>query len=87
MPLIKNQEEQIFSKPIGDISRISGYTIPLSFSIQDKENLASLEKLAGKILEDPLLKNQLSDRIYELLLEDIRLQKERSQNYGGRFYG
>jgi hypothetical protein len=27
----------------------------------------------------------LSDRVYELMLEDLRRQQERSRNYGGSF--
>jgi hypothetical protein len=28
---------------------------------------------------------KLSDRVYELMLEDLRNQRERSRNYGGSF--
>jgi hypothetical protein len=38
-----------------------------------------------QILHDPLLLQQLGDRVYELLQEDLRKQSERSRGYGGRF--
>lgn len=44
-----------------------------------------LLKLAATILENPLLQRQLCDRVYELLQEDLRQQKERYRNYGRRF--
>jgi hypothetical protein len=39
----------------------------------------------NQILQDPLLLQQLGDRVYELLQEDLRKQSERSRGYGGRF--
>ena len=40
---------------------------------------------AAKILEDPLHLRLLSDRVYELLINDLRQQKERAgSNYRGR---
>ena len=42
-------------------------------------------QVAAKILEDPLHLRLVSDRVYELLLNDLRQQKERSgDNYRGR---
>jgi hypothetical protein len=43
------------------------------------------ETVLTQILHDPLLLQQLSGRIYELLQEDLRQQSERSRGYGGRF--
>jgi hypothetical protein len=36
-------------------------------------------------LRDPTILQALSNRVYELLLEDLRIQKERNRNYGGRY--
>lgn len=38
-----------------------------------------LLKLAGKIMCDRQALQTLSDRVYELMLEDLRLQKERNK--------
>ena len=35
------------------------------------------EQLAQKILEDPILLRKLSDRVYELMLEDWRDRRDR----------
>lgn len=41
-------------------------------------------KLLEQILDEPLLMQQLSDRVYELLREDLRKHQERTQGYGSR---
>lgn len=46
------------------------------------EHLSAMVQL---VLRDPLRMRQLSDRVYELLLEDLRNSQERHINYGGRF--
>ncbi|MBW4616356.1 MAG: hypothetical protein KME21_24385 [Desmonostoc vinosum HA7617-LM4] len=38
-------------------------------------------KVAGKYLKDPLLMRQLTERVYELLQQDMRSQRERVCNY------
>jgi hypothetical protein len=43
------------------------------------------ETVLNQILHDPLLLQQLGDRVYELLQEDLRKQSERSRGYGRRF--
>jgi hypothetical protein len=46
---------------------------------------SKLAKFASKILQEPLQLRLLSDRVYELLTEDLRQQKERlGRNYEGR---
>ncbi len=46
---------------------------------------AELVKLAAKMLDEPLQLRLLSDRVYELLAENLRQQKERlGRNYEGR---
>ncbi len=46
---------------------------------------AELAKFAAKILQEPLQMRLLSDRVYELLADDLRQQKERTgRNYEGR---
>lgn len=50
-------------------------------SSDPKQTAALLDKLAEKILHDPLLLRKLSDRVYDLMQEEIRLQREWHRNY------
>lgn len=59
----------------------SSYLAPGMFQQNDRGDRTKIKKLASKILRDPLLLRKLSDRVYELMLEDINRQKERSNNY------
>ncbi|PAX60085.1 hypothetical protein [Brunnivagina elsteri] len=60
--------------PISDIGGTAGYaTIPVTS-----------EAAAGKYLSDSILLDKLCDRVYELLQEDMRSQRERVRNYGSR---
>lgn len=46
---------------------------------------AELARFAAKVLEEPLRMKLLSDRVYELLTDELRQQKERlGRNYEGR---
>ena len=38
-------------------------------------------QLAEKVMLDPLLLRKLSEKVYELMLEDIRVQRDRDRNY------
>ncbi len=38
-------------------------------------------KLIDRLLRDPLLLRKLSDKVYELMVEDLRQQRDRSGNY------
>jgi mRNA-degrading endonuclease RelE of RelBE toxin-antitoxin system len=44
----------------------------------DKQQLC---KLIDKILQDPIQLQKLSDKVYELMKEDLQIQRERSGNY------
>jgi dephospho-CoA kinase len=50
-----------------------------------EDNSINIEKIAKKILQDPIMIQKLSDRVLELLREDMRVLKERCQGYGNRF--
>jgi hypothetical protein len=53
--------------------------------VKDDNRKAELATFAAKILEDPLQIRLLSDRVYDLLTDDLRQQKERlGRNYEGR---
>jgi hypothetical protein len=49
------------------------------------EHLAAIAELAEQIVKDPLQLQQLGDRVYELLQQDLRILQERSRGYGRRF--
>jgi predicted DCC family thiol-disulfide oxidoreductase YuxK len=42
-------------------------------------------KVLKRILEDPNVMEKLSDRVYELLRDDLYRQRERRNGYGRRF--
>lgn len=49
---------------------------------QDQED-DSAPRSKAEILRDSAMLQALSERVYELLLEDLRIQRERNRNYGG----
>ncbi len=49
------------------------------------EELGELSALAAEILADPLAMQQLSQRVVELLSEDLRQQRERDRMSGRRW--
>ncbi|MTJ08132.1 MULTISPECIES: hypothetical protein [unclassified Anabaena] len=69
-------EIQSSLEPISDLSAIAGYSVPLNIlSSETKSN--DLLKLATQILENPQMQIQLGNRVYQLLQEDLRHQRER----------
>jgi hypothetical protein len=75
--------------PMGDITVPAGYAAPLSVlqSDRQKADQTRLSQVAAKVLQDPLLMMKLCDRVYQLMGEDLRYQRERSRNYGGQIHG
>lgn len=81
-----NEGETPCWKPIGGLTVPAGYAasakIQSNLSDSDAQiNFNDLCKLAEEIMSDPLKMRRLGDRVYQLMLEDMRLQKERSRNY------
>ncbi|MCC5659023.1 hypothetical protein LC608_18995 [Nostoc sp. XA010] len=62
--------------PIGDIGGTAGY------AARPATDSATKAVSAGFDFGDSLLMDKLCDRVYELLLEDMRSQRERVRNYG-----
>ena len=65
----------------------SSSSTPLPFSVErgktlGVEELAKYAPLAAQILDDPVAMRKVSDRVFELLRQDLRLQQERRQGYG-----
>ncbi|WP_299485501.1 hypothetical protein [Acaryochloris sp. IP29b_bin.137] len=56
----------------------------LELSVSPPERQAVMQ-LASQVLQDPLAQSKLCDRIYELMQNDLQYQRERQQNYGGRY--
>lgn len=51
----------------------------------EPQERAELAKLAAQILQEPLRIRLLSNRVHQLLLDDLKQQKERAgRNYEGR---
>lgn len=72
--------------PIGDATVPAGYAAPDFVQRQGKTaDLAKISKAASAVLQNPLRMRLLSDRVYELMQEDLRRQQERSGNSGGSF--
>lgn len=73
--------------PVGDIGGLAGY-VPMSkgsvtnAATQDIHKADKAIGMAGKYLNDPDVLSVLTDRVYELLLEDLRYQQERVVTYG-----
>jgi len=49
-------------------------------NVKKKDEMA---QLIDKVLLDPILRRKLSDKVYELMLEDLRTTHDRAGNYRG----
>ena len=49
-------------------------------NVKKKDEMA---ELIDKVILDPMLRRKLSDRVYELMLEDLRNTRDRAGNYRG----
>ena len=79
-------EPQPCPKPRSDLSTPAGFAASSSIQSEGQEmGQAALSEMASTAIQDPLLLRRLSDRVYELMLEDLRYQQERSRNYRSRF--
>jgi hypothetical protein len=68
------------------LSSPAGYAAPAKIqSDRPTHESSDLAGLADEVLRDPLLMVQLTERVYELLINDLHYQQERSCNYGGCF--
>jgi hypothetical protein len=69
-------------------SHLLNYIIRMSLFISmnnysNSENKQkAVAKLAAKVMGDRQLMSMLSNKVYQLMLDDLRLQKERHHNYG-----
>lgn len=63
-------------RPLEDIGGTAGYA-----NISGVSDTSQLSQTANKCLKDFFLLNKLTKRVYELLQEDMRYQRERVKNY------
>jgi hypothetical protein len=77
-----NSQSTLFQKSSGNLAVPGGYLAPATIQTDSRDELVQTISFADKILSDPLLLRQLCDRVYELMLEDLRQQRERYRNYG-----
>ena len=49
-----------------------------------RDEFPQLSAIAAKLLDDPLQVRQLAERVYQLMQEDLQLQRERHGDYRGR---
>lgn len=85
IPVNSGLERLPLHRTIGELTIPSGSVVPGLATSDRQQDQAALSKLAAKALEDPLLLQRLSDRVYELMQSDLRNQQERTRNYGGSF--
>jgi hypothetical protein len=83
IPVTSNLERLPLHQTIGELTIPAGSVVPGLATSDRKQDRTALSKLATKVLEDPLLLQRLSERVYELMQSDLRNQRERTRNYGG----
>ena len=83
-PKIQNSAvPELVGKPV-DKFPIAGYGATAEILSELKtEELAAISRLAGEVMQDALMTRSLSDRVYQLMLEDLHSQQQRKTNYGG----
>ncbi len=80
-----DSQPQPFSKPNSDLTSPAGFAAPPFVHLERQQvDQAALLPTASRAIQDPLLLRKLCDRVYELMLEDLRYQQERSRNYRSR---
>lgn len=70
--------------PIGAPAGAAGFAASAEILTAASKASKELNALASKVLRDPVLLRQLSDRVYQLFLEDLRNQEERTHSYRGK---
>lgn len=71
------EQKEAFFTPLGDVGGTTGYA-----NISAISDTSKVAETAAIYLNDSLLLSKLARRVYELLQQDIRSQKERVSNYG-----
>ncbi|MBK4728870.1 hypothetical protein JJD41_03055 [Oxynema sp. CENA135] len=85
---LKGRERQAFLPPIAAVSDPAGYassSLVFDSRLGDRQTEMRLKKLAGQILQDPMLMQELGDRVWEMMAEELRRDRERRGEYGRRW--
>lgn len=53
---------------------------------QESEKGIEIDRLSEKVLKSPLLLRRVCDKVYELMKEDVRNQRDRAMNSNGRMF-
>ena len=61
---------------------LTGSAFGVDFEALSPADLKGLGRLAEEILDDPLALQQLSDRVYRLMQDDLHRQQERQRGCG-----
>lgn len=82
MPLDTNREEQVLYPPVQSHAIPAGYAGGLfGDTYTDKVKSEVLYRLSAMILRDELAIRDLSERVYQLLVDEVHIRQERSQRY------
>lgn len=70
--------------PPGQAGTVAGFGAAALMQAQRRAQLATLLS-AGNVLKNHLLMRRLTERVHELLRDDLRAHHECGRDYGGRF--
>ena len=62
--------------------------VPESLFVKPRNSTSDLKEiksLVHRVLQDPLKQQQLCDRVYQLMQEDLVQQQRRHRGYGGKY--
>jgi hypothetical protein len=77
-----NGDGQPSWEPIGGLAAPAGYSAPAKIQTQRLSSNSPIQfdrlsQLAEEIRRDPLRSRQLADRVYQLMAEDLRIERDR----------
>ncbi len=79
-------DKQQASRRTGETNFTAGYgaTLAIQNNLKDADRKKVMQ-IAKRVVKDPQVVQWLGERVYKMLLEDIRDRRERTLNYRGRF--
>ena len=78
-----NQPDTPVWEPIPTPAAPVGLMAPAYIQTQ-RDEFPQLSEIAAKMLDNPLQVRRLTERVYQLMQEDMQLQRERHGYYGRR---
>jgi hypothetical protein len=73
------------NSPVAHSTLVASQTVPIGTALIDEKSIKDLGQLAEELLKDPVKVQLLSDRVFQLLKQDMIYQLERDRGYGRRF--